>query len=42
MILTAQMRDTERRELEEQGQRALGGLRFDMAVEGSGVGPSWG
>ena len=42
MILTLQMRDTERREVEEQGQRAPEGLQFDMAIEGLGVGPSWG
>lgn len=42
MILTSQMRDTERREVEEQGPRAPEGLQFDMAVEGLGVSPSWG
>ena len=42
MILTSQMRDTEHRKAEEQGQRAHKGLWFDMAVEGLGVGPAWG
>ena len=39
MIPTSQMRDTERRKVEEQGQRAHEGMWFDMAVEGLGVLP---
>ena len=39
MIPTSQMRGTERRKVEQQGQRAHEGLWFDMAVEGLGVLP---